>query len=96
METSFYNYNQTPETTIHLAIEYQETTEERQKLNAEIATPIHTRYNFDLALKNLLMAGKVTKWMLRLGRLYQYRLAIHIDKESEELQKIEMRTVKKS
>ncbi len=96
METSFYNCNQTPETATHLAIEYQETTKERQRLNAEIATPICIRYDFDLALKDPLMIGKVTKWMLKLGHLYQYRLVIYIDKESEELQKAEMKAAKKN
>ncbi len=57
---------------------------------------ICTKYNFDLVLKNLLMIGKVVKWMLKLGHLYQYRLMIYIDRESEELQKIKVKTVKKS
>ncbi len=34
--------------------------------------------------------------MLKLGCLYQYRLAIHIGGESEELQKAEVRAAKKS
>ncbi len=96
METPFCSCSQALETATHLAIECQETTEERRKLSIEIAAPMHTRHNFDLALKDPLMAGKVAKWMLRLGHLYQYKLAIHIDGESEELQKTEVGTAKKS
>ncbi len=96
METLFYNCNQVPETATHLAIEYQETTEERRRLSIEITVPICIRYDFDFVLKDLLMAGKVAKWMLRLRYLYQYRLVIYIGGESEELQKTEVRAVKKS
>ncbi len=85
-----------PEMAAHLAIEGRETTKERRRLSTEIVVPIHIRYDFDLALKDLLMTKKVTKWILRLGHLYQYRLAIHIDRESKELQKTEMKTTKKS
>ncbi len=70
MEIPLYNCNQVPETAVHLAIECQEITEERWRLSAEIAAPICTRYNFNLVLKDPLMAEKVVKWMLRLGHLY--------------------------
>ncbi len=96
MEMLFCNYSQILEITIHLAIKCWKTTKERQKLSIEIATPIYTRYNFDLVLKDPLMARKVAKWMLRLGHLHQYRLVIYINRESEELQKVEVRTAKKS
>ncbi len=96
METPLYNCSQMSETATHLTIEYQKTTEERQKLNTEITMPIHTRYDFDLTLKNLLMTRKVMKWMLKLGHLHQYRLAIHIGGESEELQKMKVETAKKN
>ncbi len=96
VETLFYNCSQVPEMAIHLAIECQETTEEKWRLNIEITVLIYIRYNFDLVLKDLLMAGKVIKWMLKLGHLHQYRLAIYIDGESEELQKTEIKTAKKS
>ncbi len=84
------------ETAAHLAIEYWETTEERRRFNTEIAMSICIRHDFDLVLKNLLMIKKIAKWMLRLGYLYQYKLAIYIGRESEELQKAEMKTTKKS
>ncbi len=64
METPFYNCSQMPETAVYLAIEYQEITEERWRFSIEIAASIYIRYDFDLALKNLLVAGKVAKWML--------------------------------
>ncbi len=85
-----------PETATDLVIECQETTEERRRFSAEIAVPIYTRHDFDLVLKDLLVAGKVAKWMLRLGHLHQYRLAIYIGEESKELQKAEVGAVKKS
>ncbi len=96
METLFCNCNQVLETAAHLAIECQKTIKERQRFSVEIAASIHTRHNFDLVLKDPLMARKVMKWILKLGCLYQYRLAIHIGGESEELQKAEMRTIKKN
>ncbi len=80
----------------HLTIECQETTEERQRLSTEIAVSIHIKYDFDLALKDPLMVRKVAKWMLRLGHLHQYKLAIYIGRKSEELQKAEMKTAKKN
>ncbi len=85
-----------PETAVYLAIECRETTEERWRFSVEIAVLIHIRYDFDLALKDPLMVGKVVKWILRLGRLYQYRLTIYIGRESEELQKTKVKAAKKS
>ncbi len=70
METLFCNCSQMPETAVHLAIECQETIKERQRLSIEITASIYIRYNFDLALKDPLIAGKVTKWILKLGYLY--------------------------
>ncbi len=96
MEMLFCNCSQVPETAIHLAIECWETTKERRRLSIEIAISIYIRYDFDLVLKDLLMAKKVAKWMLKLGCLYQYRLAIYIGRKSEELQKAEVKTAKKN
>ncbi len=85
METSLCNCNQTPETAIYLAIEYQETTEERQRLNIEISNidtyQIQLRSYFEESIDN----RKVMKWILKLGYLYQYKLAIYIGGESEKL-----------
>ncbi len=96
METLFYNCNQMLETAIYLAIEYQKTTKKRWRFNVEIMASIYIRYDFDLILKDLLITGKVAKWILKLGCLYQYKLMIYIDRESEELQKMKMKTVKKN
>ncbi len=85
METSLCNCNQILKTTAYLAIEYQEITEERRRFSIEITASMHIRYDFDLVLKDPLVVGKVMKWMLRLGCLYQYRLAIYIGRELEEL-----------
>ncbi len=92
----FCSCNQVLETAVYLAIECQETTEERQRLSIEITASIHIKHDFDLVLKDPLMARKIVKWMLKLGHLHQYRLAIYIDKESEELEQTKMKTAKKS
>ncbi len=79
-----------------MTIEFWKTTKEKQRFNIEITILIYTRYNFDLVLKDLLIARKVAKWILKLGYLYQYKLAIYIDKELEELQKTKIKAAKKS
>ncbi len=96
IEILFCNCSQMSKTAVYLVIECWEIIEERWRFNAEITMSMYIRHDFDLVLKDLLMAGKVVKWILRLGYLYQYRLAIYIDRKSEELQKAEMEAVKKS
>ncbi len=61
IEILFYNCNQMLETAVYLAIEYRKTTEKRRKLSIEIIISIYIRYDFDLVLKDLLMAKKVMK-----------------------------------
>ncbi len=58
--------------------------------------PIYIKHDFYLVLKDPLITGQVAQWMLKLVHLYQYKLALYIGGESEELQKMEMEAVKKN
>ncbi len=58
---------------------------EQEELRAELASPMRTSRDLDIALQDPGTAGKVAKWMLRIGRLHEFRLAREIGGETGEL-----------
>ncbi len=85
IESPLCSCEQAAETVQHLVTSCILRSTEQEELRAELASPMRTSRDLDIALQDPGTAGKVAKWMLRIGRLHEFRLAREIGGETGEL-----------
>ncbi len=85
IESPLCSCEQAAETVQHLVTSCILRSIEQEELRAELASPMRTSRDLDIALQDPETAGKVAKWMLRIGRLHEFRLAREIGGETGEL-----------
>ena len=78
------------ETALHLILECRDTASQRWDLMEALgaATPID-RSSLAEAMKNSTTGGEIVWWLLRLGRLREFRLAIRLAQDSSAVEDVE-------
>ena len=78
------------ETALHLILDCQDTTAERWDLVETLGATIPMdRNSLAEATKNCTTGGGIVRWLLKLGRLKEFRLAIRLAQDSSTVEDIE-------
>src|ERR1700742_1187451 len=73
------------ETVAHLALNCPEVEEDRERLRATLRTnPMQNSIDFRRATKSKDTAAVLVRWVLSLGRLREYRLAVRLENGEED------------